>query len=260
MENPSHEPDGKLFRKNLASVYSPTGKEIHNGVYPEKKIIECMDKALSFLNDESVEELFRICVFHYLIEYIHPFYDGNGRLGRLILSYGISKTQTPLVACRISETIKEHINDYYDAFKTCNDQRNLGDVTPFLIMQLTMIELAMKELKDSLEKKRITWGKYEKAVKEYYGEDQTLKKLYSVLIQAALFSEIGITMRELTAHMGCSKYIVQKNMEKIPPEWIVTKKKSHSNFYCIDIIALNDLIVRKSMEALQDKEQGFNNA
>jgi prophage maintenance system killer protein len=43
-----------------------------------------MEKALKFLADGSVPPLFRICVFHYLLEYIHPFYDGNKRIGALL--------------------------------------------------------------------------------------------------------------------------------------------------------------------------------
>ena len=144
-EDPSNKPDGKIFRKESVSVHSETDKIIHNGLMPESRIIEAMEQALKFLNDDSIEQLFRVCIFHYLIEYIHPFYDGNGRLGRFIFSYGISKTLSPLISFRISETIKENIRAYYKAFQTCNDQRNLGDLTPFLLMQLEMIYSAMMD-------------------------------------------------------------------------------------------------------------------
>ena len=77
-------PDGKLFRKDSASVVTPTQKTIHTGVYPEHNIISCMDKANNILNDNSIELIFRVAVFHYLFGYIHPFYDGNGRTSRFI--------------------------------------------------------------------------------------------------------------------------------------------------------------------------------
>ena len=46
--------------------------------------------------------------------------------------------------------ILENIKAYYKGFITCNDQRNLGDITPFLLMQMEMIFCAMKDLKESL--------------------------------------------------------------------------------------------------------------
>ena len=248
-EEPNNKPDGKFFRKESVSVHSETDKVIHMGLTPESKIIDATTLALQFLNNDSIEELFRICIFHYLIEYIHPFYDGNGRLGRFILSYGISKVLTPLISFRISETIKENINAYYKAFKTCNDQRNLGDLTPFLLMQLNMILSSMIELKKSLQKKLITWDKYEKII-EVYCNDFKLRKLYSYLIQAALFSEKGISMLELQENMKMSNYMVKRLLEQISSQMIVIKKKSNFKFYSINLDKLNKIILEESIKNL----------
>ena len=249
-EEPMNKPDGQIFRKDAVTVHSETDKVIHTGLTPESKIIDSMTKAIDFLNDDSVDDLFRICIFHYLIEYIHPFYDGNGRLGRFILSYGISKTLTPLISFRISETIKENINVYYKAFKTCNDQRNLGDITPFLIMQLEMIFEAMEELQKSLEEKLATWNKYEEVITKYC-DDSELRGLYSFLIQAALFSENGITMMELQQNMKSSNYIIKKLFCKIPEDMIIVKTKNKYKFYSISLEKLNTIILNKSIEFIQ---------
>ena len=253
-ENPSNKPDGELFRKNAVSVYSETGKEIHRGLTPESEIIKAMDKALAFLNDESIEELFRICIFHYFAEYIHPFYDGNGRLGRFLFSYGISNNLNFLIAFRISETIKENIKTYYKAFTACNDPRNLGDVTPFLMMQLSMILSAMEELKKSLEERKATWKKYEVAMAKVYGNDSNLGNLYSFLIQAALFSENGISMSELEKNMESSPYLIKKLMEKIPSNMMEIKKKGNTKYYNISIDTLNEKILQESVAAINKGE------
>lgn len=248
-EDASNRPDGVLFRKNSVSVHSETDKVIHTGLMPESRIMEAMEQALSFLNDGSVYGLFRSCLFHYMIEYIHPFYDGNGRLGRLIFSYGISKELCPLVAFRISETIKENVNEYYKAFKVCNDHRNLGDLTPFLLMQLNMVRRAMAELKNSLVERQQTWNKYEAYIGEKdYKKD--LRRLYSFLIQAALFSEMGISMRELEANMACSKYTLNKLLTELAPEMTVIKKKGNCRYYSVDLEKLDSSILRESMEKL----------
>ncbi|MBQ8539936.1 MAG: Fic family protein [Clostridia bacterium] len=252
-EEPRNKPDGEIFRKEVVTVHSETDKVIHTGLAPESRIIEAMTQALDFLNDDSVEALFRVCIFHYLIEYIHPFYDGNGRLGRFILSYGISNTLTPLISFRISETIKENIKAYYKAFDTCNDQRNLGDLTPFLLMQLKMIFAAMAELEKSLLEKLATWNKYEEAI-EKQCDNFELLRLYSFLIQAALFSEKGISMIELQQNMKLSNYMIKNLMYKIPEDMIVVKTKKKFKFYSISLERLNTIILEDSVEAIQKAE------
>ena len=69
-EDPQNAPDGKIFRKDQTTIRSATEKVIHAGLTPERKIIEAMEKALAFLHDDSIPWLFRICIFHYMIEYI----------------------------------------------------------------------------------------------------------------------------------------------------------------------------------------------
>ncbi len=245
-EDPKNKPDGEFFRKEGVSVHSETDKIIHTGLMPESRIIEAMEQALAFLNDEAVEELFRICIFHYLLEYIHPFYDGNGRLVRFIFSSGISQCLCSLISFRISETIKENINAYYKAFKTCNDQRNLGDLTPFLLMMLKMVLVSMEELEKSLTEKHKTWDKYEKMVDKIC-EQKTQRILYSCLIQAALFSENGISKTELQQNMKISLYKLNQNMQKIPKELIVTKPKGKFKFYSINLDKLNTIMLQESL-------------
>lgn len=249
-EDPQNKPDGKIFRKDSTAVHSAADKVIHKGLYPENQIITSTEKALAFLNDDSIEELFRISIFHYLIEYIHPFYDGNGRLGRFILSYCLSDILEPLLAYRISETIKENINDYYKAFKICNDPRNLGDLTPFLIMMLQMIHLALKDLETSLTQKLISWRKYENLISVLHSENgnNKVRELYSYLIQAALFSEKGISTKELEIQLSKSYYAVQKLLTQIPKELLIAKMYGRNKFYQINLQVLNELLLKDALQ------------
>ena len=65
-ENPKDAPDGEIFRKDHVDIVDPTQKVIHNGLYPERKIIESMNDAINILNDSDIDPLFRISIFHYL--------------------------------------------------------------------------------------------------------------------------------------------------------------------------------------------------
>lgn len=245
-DDPANRPDGKLFRKESTSVYNAADKIIHTGLTPESRIIEAMEQALHFLGDDSVDKLFRICIFHYLIEYIHPFYDGNGRLGRFILSYCVSETLAPLLAYRISETIQENIQAYYHAFETCNDPHELGDLTPFLLMQLQMILLSLQELNDSLDRRLETWKKYEDLTQKLikFEEGSMVHALYSCLIQAALFSENGISTRELEKNLQQSYYCVRKLLSAVPPELLVVSQKGKQKYYEIDRGYLDETMLK----------------
>lgn len=248
-EDPKHAPDGKIFRKDITEVHSETDKVIHKGLYPESEIIAAMEKALAFLNDNSVDPLCRICVFHYLIEYVHPFYDGNGRLGRFILSYYLSGTLEPLLSYRISETIKENISEYYKAFKVCNDSHNLGDLTPFLIMMLHMIYTALKDLEDSLTRKLISWDKYESLVSTFpEAADSNIRAMYSHLIQAALFSEEGISTEELKVSFQKSYYTVKKLLGQIRSGMLISDLKGKAKYYQINLSVLDSMLLENKFQ------------
>ena len=247
-EDPSNNPDGKIFRKDSASVKTSTDKEIHRGIYPESKIIEAVESALGFLNDKSIEPFYRICIFHYLLEYIHPFYDGNGRLGRFIVSQTLSKELTSLISYRISTTITENINLYYAAFKTCNNPHNLGDLTPFLLMMAEMLNISIHHLSTALENRLVRVRRYEEFIPELpYGTDDRLGNLYTLLIQAGLFSEKGLTYNYLSEVLHCSYGTVRKDLKKIDSsKYLIKKREGNRLFFMADIDKLDDLYLPKN--------------
>ena len=240
-EEPENVPDGKLFRKGPVSIYSPSQKEIHKGLYPEEKIIRAMEQALHFLNDDSCEILCRISVFHYLLEYIHPFYDGNGRLGRFICSYLLSQELEPVTGYRISYTIKENINDYYQAFTICNDPLNRGDLTPFLLMFLKIIERSVEKLKSSLREGFVRLNRNLQKIPELVQDnDESLAVLYSLLIQAALFSEFGVPTAVILEHVNISRSTLNAKLAKIPEELLVKEKRGRVNYYSLNVERLEN--------------------
>lgn len=258
-ENPHNAPDGKIFRKDMTEVKSATDRVVHKGVYPEAAIIDRMNRALSFLHDDSIEALYRICVFHYMLEYIHPFYDGNGRLGRFIVSHYLSRELEDILAVRLSETIARSINAYYDAFETCNDPHNLGDLTPFLIMMLEMVLESAKDLKDSLERKNISLRKYQYALMGVPNlEKKNVEKLYNVLLQAALFSENGISTKELEAVSGLKYGGIRNLLGYIQKDLLISATLGREKYYRLDLRKLDEQILpgsEYSDDAISDEKE-----
>ncbi len=245
-DDPDNVPDGEIFRKGSVSVSSQTQKELHRGLYPESSIITAMERALAFLNDESVELLYRAAAFHYFIGYIHPFYDGNGRLNRFISSYLLGSELCPLVGFRLSYTVKQNISDYYKAFGICNDPKSRGDITPFVEMFLGIVETAVTQLGEALQKRSEKLAYY-RSRSELLPDaaDAKMAQLYDYLIQAALFSENGIGTEELLRLFGVSRNTLQKKLGKVEAvELLQTVTKNRMKFYKLDLNAFDELLER----------------
>lgn len=209
----SNAPDGLIFRKDSVSVTTATQKEIHQGLYPENRIIEAMDAALAYLNDEKEDILLRTSVFHYLFGYIHPFYDGNGRLNRFISSYMLSKELETVMSYRLSYTVQNNLKNYYDAFSLCNNPISRGDLTPFVEMFMKIIDTSMISLEEALIKRKELLDRLVKKIPSLPGGDDELRaQIYYLLIQAELYSDSGITTEELMSLTGKSRETIRKKM------------------------------------------------
>lgn len=241
-ENRKNAPDGKIFRKDSVSVESKTDKEIHRGIYPESEIISAMESALFFLNNDKLEPLIRIAGFHYLFGYIHPFYDGNGRISRFISSYLLSRELDPLIGYRLSYTMKEHIHDYYSAFKTCNDNRNMGDITPFVITFLEILLEAMEQLRNALHERNEQLKLYDKALREDFilGSEKNYS-LSDLLLQASLFSEDGINTKELLTVLEISRTTLKDRLQELDAyNYVISHKEGRVIYYKLNLGALQN--------------------
>lgn len=234
--DPENLPDGEVFRRSGVEVQSAAQRVIHKGLMPESRIIETFEQSLSVLNDNDIDIFIRIAVFHYLFGYIHPFYDGNGRTSRFISSYLLSRELTPLIGFRLSYTIKENISKYYKAFEVCNDPHNKGELTPFVDMFLSIVEISMQQLLETLEEKKQKWDYYWKRIKLLPSADKAnMFKLYDVLIQASLFSNIGIGRDELIKHMGLSENTVRNRLKLIPDIMLIENRQKGKKYYLLNL-------------------------
>lgn len=217
-ENQSDLPDGQYFRRSSVDVRTSTDRIIHTGVTPESEIIRCMENALNFLNNNELNIFIKLAVFHYLFGYIHPFYDGNGRISRFISSSLLYENlSTKLIAYRLSGTIKNNLSQYYKAFDLCNNPKNKGDITPFIYMFFDIIIKAMDNLESSLRNK--------KGLLDYYhsklfllpnASKEIITDIYFHLVQATLFSEVGINKNDMVQSMQISRSTLDSNFKKIP--------------------------------------------
>ena len=240
--DPENLPDGEIFRKSGVEVQSATQKVIHKGLSPESKIIDTMNQSLEVLNNDDIDIFIRIAVFHYLFGFIHPFYDGNGRTSRFISSYLLSRQLNPLIGFRLSYTVKENISKYYKAFEVCNNPHNKGELTPFVEMFLNIIEKSLQQLLETLEEKKYKWEYYCQCIGRLPNADKNdMSHLYGLLIQAALFSNIGISREGLLTQLQLSENTLRSRLRLIPDTLLIENRQKGRKYYLLDLDAADKL-------------------
>ena len=225
-------PDGEIFRTGSVSVCTATDKEKHRGLYPEKKLIDFLNKSLDFLtNENNVGPLVKIAVFHYLFGYAHPFYNGNGRTSRFISSYLLCNILNQSIALRISYTIKNDKNKYYKAFDICNDPKNKGDITPFIYSFIDIIKNTAKSSLENLESLKQRLEYYSTIHENIYNffENDLQSKIVYILIQNALFSRKGVFIEELKHHLECSEATIRKNIKSLIKHGLIITTEREKN-------------------------------
>lgn len=128
--------DGQLFRKNPVNVVTGAGNVAHAGFSTEPDIVAGVDAFIALEHNRNPEDIATAMLSHYLFEAIHPFYDGNGRLGRYLLSVQLSKTLSATSALMVSQAVRSAERTYYKAFSVTQNRLNRSDGTPFVIMML----------------------------------------------------------------------------------------------------------------------------
>ncbi len=138
-------PDGLRFRRGPVSIESGT-KIVHTGVVPESAIEESLTLMLGQSRDDSIPWLIRAVVAHFIFEFTHPFYDGNGRTGRYLLALDLRQVLAPYASLALSATVADNKDRYYRAFADAENPLNRGDLTPFLVDMLEIVAEAQHRL------------------------------------------------------------------------------------------------------------------
>lgn len=242
-ENIENEPDGNIFRKDKVYVQSRAGKTIHMGIYPESEIINSMTNGLSILNNSEYNFLIRIAVFHYMFGYIHPFYDGNGRVSRFISSYLLSQKLQYLVSYKLSNTIKENISSYYKSFKETNDNKNRGDITVFVIRFFDMLIKALNELCESLEERYNKLEYYGKISNKITDNDEKKRSILYILVQNTLFGETGLSIDQLYDISDAGKSKIRNSIKELEEKGLLfVIKDGRRNLYNVDLNTMSELV------------------
>lgn len=129
------------FRSKNAGVYQGD-KLIHMGTLPEY-IPELINNLFLWLKNSEENPLIKAAVFHYEFEFIHPFQDGNGRVGRLWHSLILSKWKKFFAWLPIESLVQKYQKEYYIAINNSNRD---GESSEFILFMLKIIKETLIEL------------------------------------------------------------------------------------------------------------------
>lgn len=133
------------FRSKDVGVYDSTGNLIHLGAR-EQFIKPLMEELFTWAKTSDVAMLIKSCVVHFEIEMIHPFQDGNGRMGRLWQNLILSKWMDSFEWIPIESIIYKHQQKYY---KMLNIGDKENDSTKFIEFMLEVILETISEYNHS---------------------------------------------------------------------------------------------------------------
>ncbi|MGG2114032.1 Fic family protein [Lysinibacillus pakistanensis] len=227
-------PDGKLFRKGYVEVNDGISTT-HIGVSSEEKIIECLSNLIKFLDDENHPELYRYMVAHYFYEYIHPFYDGNGRTGRLIVGSYLSRYLERYSAITFSYAVNKDKNKYYKSLEEIPTTLNQGDMTFYLINMLDLLNKGQKGIIEDLE---LNLMKLER-INEYFRSDNWKEKKSKapyfmeimVMINVFVDNQYCFSIQELMKHSKMSRHVIDKALTELENEHYIKKISRNPKVY-----------------------------
>ena len=160
-----------VFRTRPVGVVDGEGHVLHFGTLPQY-VPDLVVELLDWVKTSEVHMLIRSCVFHYEFELIHPFADGNGRVGRLWHTLLLSKWSPAFAWLPVESIIHDRQQEYYDAINASNDA---GESTVFIEFMLSAIKTSLIEAinlsdemsDEKLDKATLRWNKIQEYLKTH---------------------------------------------------------------------------------------------
>lgn len=130
-----------VLRKKEVGIMK--GTKLEHLAPPAKNVPYLMNALFSYLKNEDEILLIKSCVFHYEMEFIHPFTDGNGRMGRLWQTVILMRKYPVFEFLPFETLISETQNEYYKVLSACD---KVGNSTKFIEYMLRIIDRSLADI------------------------------------------------------------------------------------------------------------------
>ena len=197
------------YRSNAVGIFN--GEQVIHVAPPAKRVPILMADLFEWLKLSGVHPLIKSCVFHYEFEFIHPFQDGNGRIGRLWQTVILKNWREIFAWIPVETLVKENQNAYYEALGTSDKEASSTEFVEF------MLSMLLKTIEGIIENEKVT---PKVTVKVTANQKKILEALRKnpYITQAELANIVGITRKSIIA-----------NMKKLKEQGLITRIGSDKN-------------------------------
>ena len=210
-----------MFRSGGVGVFDGD-KAIHIAP-PADRVKELMKDLFTWLENTDDHLLIRSCVFHYEFEFIHPFADGNGRIGRLWQSLILGQLNPIFEHLPVENMVYANQEAYYDAINKSSD---LGDSSPF-------IDFMLEEILNALVGHQ---GKSNAEIADEKGLNYQHERVLGYLRADRHISAVAIA-----ANLGMSARQVERILADLKKKGIIRRKGANRNGYW-DLLVILPLV------------------
>ncbi|MDG1518741.1 MAG: Fic family protein [Flavobacteriales bacterium] len=203
-----------------------TGEVIYTPPQDGQEIILLMNNLEQFINDQSLTDydpITKMAIIHFQFESIHPFYDGNGRTGRIInILFLVLNELLEIPILYLSRYIIKHKSEYY---KHLQEIRNEENWESWLIFMITGVEEIANETCDLIREIKIQMSTMKNVLRTNY-------KFYSQDLLNHLFKQPYTKIEYLVTDLNVSRVTASGYLNKLAKDGVLKKQKvGKSNYY-----------------------------
>ena len=181
---------------------------------PADRVPELMFDLFKWLKESDVHPLIKSCVFHYEFEFIHPFQDGNGRIGRLWQTVILKEWKEIFAWLPVETLIKENQKEYYNVLGTSDSEANS---TKFIEFMLSLILNTIEAIIET--EKKVT---QKVSVKVTVNQQKIID---------AIKDNPYVTQEELSKIIGITRKSIILNMKKLQTSGLIKRIGADKNGY-----------------------------
>ncbi|MEP7169124.1 MAG: Fic family protein [Bacteroidota bacterium] len=210
-----------------ALINEVTGETVYTPPQDYDSISRLMNNLVDFINDDKlsdVDALIKMALLHFQFETIHPFYDGNGRTGRILnILYLVQQELLDLPILYLSRFIIQRKGDYYRLLQEVRDKENWE---AWILYMLEGVEQTAKQTIRIIEEIRVLMQEYKHRIRN------DLKKIYSQDLLNNLFKHPYTKIEFVMEELDVTRLTATRYLNLLVEKGFLKKQKiGVSNFY-----------------------------
>lgn len=206
-----------------------TGEIVYTPPQDAQQIKSLMANLVEYINDSDLSDcdpLVKMAIIHFQFESIHPFYDGNGRTGRILnILYMIIRELLDLPVLYLSSYIIRNKGDYYRLLQRVRDE---GEWEPWVLFMLDGVEQTSRQSVAMIRSIRGLMNDYKKRIRE------KLPKIYSQELLNNLFRHPYTKIEFVEKDLSVSRLTATKYLDQLTDKGFLQKKKKGRTYYFIN--------------------------